>query len=394
MRRIAPLLALVLALPGCRDTVAPFASRDRVPFSAGEEPLRLTYSRADDRSPAWSAGSDSIYYSTSQWEDVPDSEGILMAIHRDGGVARVLLAGQPGKVPAERLIEPAPVAAGTEVAFAELRPLAPSNPCGAGAHLECGGGAGSLLPSPPLTEAWLRTTESADSQQTSVLMQLGFAGGARLLQEVIGGLPVHESHYHPAQHRWIRERLLPVKPSWSPSGDSIVTSDGAGILVVDVATGTHSTIAGGYASNPAWSPDGEWIAFDRVEALDTVIDMCLHYGYYAKDDTILPWCWERRVYYELTEPSLYLIRSDGSAERMVGAGFDPVWDPSGRILYYAAAGSIRRIVLETGVDTAVEGTEGGAEPAVSPDGAWLAFTRYQQSAGGRDVWVVATGIVD
>ena len=51
------------------------------------------------------------------------------------------------------------------------------------------------------------------------------------------------------------------------------------------------------------------------------------------------------------------------------------------------AGRIARVDTDTGAATPVPGTDDGYEPALSPDGRLLAFTRRPDS-GGSDVWVV------
>jgi TolB protein len=68
-----------------------------------------------------------------------------------------------------------------------------------------------------------------------------------------------------AERRITRTRGELVGPAWSPDGTRIVfhRAPGAGepgLIVVNVADGQESFLAGGMYGSPAWSPDGRWIA--------------------------------------------------------------------------------------------------------------------------------------
>ena len=73
-------------------------------------------------------------------------------------------------------------------------------------------------------------------------------------------------------------------PSWSPSGTRIVVggfdrrSDTGGLYVVKVATGEMSIITHPRHNDadPAWSPDGLWIAFDTFRRDGSVLVMTMH----------------------------------------------------------------------------------------------------------------------
>lgn len=95
-------------------------------------------------------------------------------------------------------------------------------------------------------------------------------------------------------------------PDWSPGGRELVfvseNSDGVGDLYLIAADGTglrKLTSDAARYENPAWSPGGEWIAFEKGMGED----------------------W-----------GLYLIRPDGSDLRRVGGRslFHPSWSPDGR----------------------------------------------------------------
>ena len=374
---VVPLLGVAL-LAGCRDVIEPFPPTDRPAIDT--EPLRLTYSEGDDRSPAWSADSDSIYYSASISDHVANSNGVLVAIGRRGGVTRILLASQPGRAIPRRLVEPAANAADAALAFVELSRGTDPAPCPFDART-CDLRDGV---SPNLTEAWLAVGDSADAPDWRRVLHLGFSGTAEPIG-LMGAVVLYESRYNPYQEAWLQQRALPFKPAWSPTADRVAVVDHAGLHVVDLATGDSATIATGDVANPAWSPDGASIAFDRVERIDSVTDLCFYQV--ATSKGIMPSCWERRVYYTTTPPVLWLVNPDGTGATELAPGADPEWSPDGRRLYYVEGGAIVRRDMQTGETLPLAGTEGGAEPAASPDGRSIAFSRYDGVRATRDIWV-------
>lgn len=123
---------------------------------------------------------------------------------------------------------------------------------------------------------------------------------------------------------------------------------------------TQLTDRASFETKPAYSPDGDWIAFESNA------DGGWH---------------------------LYLIRSDGGDWRQVTTGLasegSPLWHPTGKILVFHRHEPalrkfyLRKIGLDGRDDTPLTGTDvSGFRPALSHDGALIAFDR-PVDVGGR-----------
>lgn len=297
-------------------------------------------------------------------------------------MARLLFVGQAGRTP--QLLEPS-LSPGGQLAFAELRPVGPSLACGAN-YVTCSSASTS---SALLTEAWVGVASSVDALNWRTLDTLSFPGGSIRTNERIDALNVFETSYHPAQIAWLTRRALPLKPSWSPDGRYLLSADHEGIHLVDTEAEAGFLLIAGDVGNPAWSPDGAWIAFDRVERTDTVVDMCLYTRFDPAKPNPEPQCWERRIFHRTTPPTVMVSSVDGSDLVDIGPGSDPIWHPGGDYLFFVGPASILRRDMVTGSVEVVPGTEGGLEPAVSPDARWLAFSRFDSTTSGHDVWVTS-----
>ena len=90
-----------------------------------------------------------------------------------------------------------------------------------------------------------------------------------------------------------------------------------------------------YAGSPAWSPDGNWIAFDEVS-------------------------------------KIYIINSTGGKPRLLTRGGVPRWSGDGRWIYFRGDGGLYRISPSGGKPEQL--TRGGSAPEESSDGKWLYFS--------------------
>ena len=139
--------------------------------------------------------------------------------------------------------------------------------------------------------------------------------------------------------------------AWSPAGDVLAVSEGAGgIWLVPTDGGEPRLLRDGNFREPAWSPDGSQIA-----------------------GTSCPSSCERDV--------VSVLRVDGTAADLeLGPGEHPVWSPNGDRLAYVAtvevsAGSWAQTVVVTDVD--------GADARSLP---------YVSDTPGEEPWGLASGV--
>jgi Tol biopolymer transport system component/DNA-binding winged helix-turn-helix (wHTH) protein len=168
-------------------------------------------------------------------------------------------------------------------------------------------------------------------------------------------------------------------PSLSPDGAQVAFSwtgqEGSNrdiyITRIGATTPLRLTTDSAEDDDPAWSPDGSQIAFIRQ--------------------------------YDVKNAAIFLIPALGGSERKIYSGQFPrsnypsarpmlAWTPDGKSIVFPIAedlssGSLALLSLETGhAQTLVRSMQQAGldfSPAISPNGEWLAFTRYHAMVNGQ-----------
>jgi Tol biopolymer transport system component len=180
-------------------------------------------------------------------------------------------------------------------------------------------------------------------------------------------------------------------PAWSPDGRRIVfarvpgnrgdraTSQFAGqlnpskgLVVVGVANRSERLVPNTLgAIDPAWSPDGNQLAF------------------------------------AVRSRGIFVIGIDGKRRRQITHGFDsePDWSPDGRQIVFAHAkvglagqlvtivnrdGTGRRVLTAGASGSSATVQDAGAAPVWSPDGKTIAFVKHLDGSGVDRIYLIAT----
>ena len=400
-------LVLVLALPtACRDAPELLEPPALAPF--GPPPYRLTYDPGREVGPSWTPSGDTVVYieqrrllspqpfarfagpfavDTVVITDTLRTRGFARRIPLEGGIAEPVLPvlQQGGSVVLSYLVSSSE---GRFAAFT-LLPLAGTSLCGGVSECDTD----TLLHVPPrLAGGFIRVRDPAaeGAVDDDPTIAVEFAGRRFDTSENPSGLSgVWRVDQHPFQLQFRATGRVPDRISWAPGGQRLVFSDGLALNIWNPTTGALDEIPNSAdATNPAWSPTGEWIAFERATRGELTEETCEHRAPSTADTGPLI-CIERRRSWTPGTRTLALIRPDGSDLRLLPAGTRPVWAPDGERIYYESGREIWSVGIDGNGTAVVPDTEQGFEPAVSPDGTLLAFVRVDPlNPNAADIWIV------
>jgi serine/threonine protein kinase/Tol biopolymer transport system component len=155
----------------------------------------------------------------------------------------------------------------------------------------------------------------------------------------------------------------------SPQGDRVALQMDSGlsdIWVLDLARGVRTRLTFGPVSNvsPVWSPDGKWIAYASLRGN--------HYSIFRKPS-------------DGSGPEELLVTGDS---QFVATD----WSRDGKYIFYWSGSddALGAWVLPLDGDRQPRKVlERGSQPALSPDGHWLAYASTE--SGGTEVYVVGYG---
>jgi hypothetical protein len=384
-------LFLVLLTTGCRDApdryTAPEAFDSISPADAG----RLTWNVWEDHSPAWNGTSDSVYYGARSYPGFTATGGLLLKVPRTAGRAQLLLESlQHAVTPQPWLAAPAVSPNKQSLAFVELTEVYdPTALCNAG--VVCPGVAGPPAPPP-------------DSGAANALLIRGVLrvrplsgnGSSASLPIAFQGNSGTQRIAYPFQRQFERSGAEVFRPSWSPDGTRLVYSDGLQLLIWTVGSASAVPIPNTQDGVwPAWSPTGNVIAFTKLlrnGSLNLSCD-CMRIGRPLPVEAV-----NRTIYRDggTRTGTLMTINPDGTNARTLGVGEAPAWTPNGQFLIFQRSDQLWRSAPDGSAATPLPNTDYAYEPAVSPDGRWLVYSRDQKQ-GDRtnnmdkpfDLWTVS-----
>lgn len=196
-------------------------------------------------------------------------------------------------------------------------------------------------------------------------------------------------------------------PRFSPDGTRLLYASGGKLHVRYLDTG-HDTAITRTQQAPrgaAWSPDGQWIAFNMEVPADDKPFATLptppegaEWAERPKYIDELLYRADGAGYLEETYTHIFVVPAEGGTPRQLTNGeFDhgaPVWSRDGETVYFSAnrkedwrfdplESEIHAVNVDSGeIETLTDRDGPDMEPALSPDGRWLTYTGFDDEKMG------------
>lgn len=223
---------------------------------------------------------------------------------------------------------------------------------------------------------------------------------------------------HPVTHLGSISMAPRISPDNSRIAFETLGHNGWSVRMYSVDLGRMVSFAAGTGGalnqNPAWSSDGNQVAFSSTRSGEAQIYVASPDGGNVHRVTSLPGpniqpCWNPKTNAQIAfvsgrtgEPQIYIMNSDGSLpQRMTDGGYavSPSWSPNGQLLTFSwnrkygpgAPGGQDIYVFEIATMRWVQVTHGEGNndyPTWSPDGRHIVYQRQNTATHRTDIWTM------
>jgi len=175
---------------------------------------------------------------------------------------------------------------------------------------------------------------------------------------------------------------------------SIDTSETTGLYILDLESDEKTLLLSGEVNNPDFSPDGKWLVFNIGDQI---------YKVRLKEDmrgvdtsTLSQLTFEGKNFFPAWSPDgnliafssyrgeidrIWLMDTNGNNQRELPlldrGGINPDWSPDGtRLVFIGWTEEFSGVVISDTLGDNITYLGGGDDPAWSPDGEWIGYTVY------------------